>query len=86
MLVGLVKTIFIIAVIYFIGKIVGRIVVPLLFQGAVKKAGERMQQQQQEASRRNRKQEGEVTINYKPKSDKSFGKDEGDYIDFEEVK
>jgi len=30
-------------------------------------------------------QQGRVTIKYQPKSDKNFKKDEGDYVDFEEV-
>ena len=41
--------------------------------------------QQEEISRQKKKQEGRVTINYRPKSNKNFGKNDGDYVDFEEV-
>lgn len=37
-------------------------------------------------SQYNRKKEGEVTINTKPKQGKKIDKNEGDYIDYEEVK
>jgi hypothetical protein len=30
--------------------------------------------------------EGDVTIHYAPEQKKNVGKDEGDYVDFEEVK
>ena len=33
----------------------------------------------------NQKKEGDVTINTRPKSGKKIDKDEGDYVDFEEV-
>ena len=33
-----------------------------------------------------RKKEGDVTINTKPKTEKKIDKDEGDYVDFEEIK
>ena len=47
---------------------------------------DQMYQQQKEMSKQKKKKEGKVTINYQPKSDKTFGKEDGDYIDFEEVK
>jgi hypothetical protein len=34
----------------------------------------------------NNRKEGDVTINTKPKTDKKIDKDEGDYIDYEEIK
>ncbi|MDR1668132.1 MAG: DUF4834 family protein [Bacteroidales bacterium] len=30
--------------------------------------------------------EGEVTVNYAPEQKKDIGKNEGDYVDFEEIK
>ena len=33
-----------------------------------------------------RKKEGEVTIDYAPKKEKNIDKDNGDYVDYEEVK
>jgi hypothetical protein len=37
-------------------------------------------------SQYNQKKEGEVTINTKPNQGKKIDKDEGDYIDYEEIK
>lgn len=37
-------------------------------------------------SKYNQKKEGEVTINTKPNQGKKIDKNEGDYIDYEEVK
>ena len=48
---------------------------------------ERLRRQQHEEMARLRKeQEGRITINYKPKYNKNIGKNEGDYVDFEEIK
>lgn len=33
----------------------------------------------------NKKKEGDVTVNAKPKKGKKIDKDEGDYVDYEEV-
>jgi len=42
--------------------------------------------QQQELARQKKKQEGKVTINYQPQAKKNFAKNDGDYVDFEEVR
>lgn len=34
---------------------------------------------------KNKKKEGDVTIERKPKKDKTFDKDEGEYVDYEEI-
>ncbi len=87
MIVGLIKTIFIILTIYFVVKVVGRIVIPFLLGGFVKKVNNQVRQQQEEALRQKKtKKDGEVTVNYSPKKEKNFGKDDGDYVDFEEIK
>ena len=61
-------------------------VVSYFLEDTTKNVGAKMQRQQEEFARQKKKQEGRVTVNYHPKSQKSFRKDEGDYIDFEEVK
>ncbi|MDR0713737.1 MAG: DUF4834 family protein [Bacteroidales bacterium] len=51
----------------------------------MKEINERMRQE--DALRRQRaEREGEVTVNYTPGQKKNTGKQEGDYVDFEEVK
>ena len=39
-----------------------------------------------QANQYNDKKEGDVTINSNPNKDKKINKDEGDYVDFEEIK
>ncbi len=80
------KVVLIILGIYFIGKMIIRSVVSFFLGDAAKNMNNQIRQQQEEIKRQKKKREGKVTVNYQPKSDKNFGKEEGDYIDFEEVK
>jgi flagellar biosynthesis/type III secretory pathway M-ring protein FliF/YscJ len=80
---NLLRTLFILLLIYFIGRIVTR----TLLREYVKNLSARAQQQEEIARQKKRKEkEGEVTIKYAPKPEKSFGREEGDYVDFEEIK
>ena len=81
-----VKVILIILGVYFLGKMIFRSVISYFFGKTVQNMNDQMYQQQKEMSKLKKKKEGKVTINYQPKSDKTFGKEDGDYIDFEEVK
>lgn len=84
---GLFKVLFIILVIYFVIRFVSRFILPFLLGGYVRNIHRQMQQQQEEALHRKKKNtDGKVTINYTPKPNKNFGKDEGDYVDFEDIK
>ncbi|WP_430814106.1 DUF4834 family protein [Carboxylicivirga sp. RSCT41] len=88
MLLGLIKTIFFLITFYYLFKIIGRLVLPYL----MKKGVERMQQQQQNAAtnyqRHAQQKEGEVTVqkNAQKKSSNVVDQNEGEYVDFEEVK
>ena len=83
----LIKVILIILCVYFIGKTIIRSVLSYLFGGAIKNMDSQVRQQQEEMLRqKKRKKDGEVTVNYTPKSDKKIEKDEGDYVSFEEIK
>ena len=81
-----IKVILIFVAIYMIGKTIIRGVISWFLGDTVKKMDDQLKRQQEELKRQKKKHEGRVTINYQPKADKSFGKDEGDYVDFEEVK
>ena len=82
-----IKVILFIVVIWFIIRTISRGIFSLLFGSSAAGINERARRQQEETLHRKKyKKEGDVTINYQPKSDKNFGKDDGDYIDFEEVK
>ena len=80
------KVILVIVAVYMIGKAVIRGVISWFLGDTVKKMDNQIRRQQEELKRQKKKQEGRVTINYQPKPDKNYGKEEGDYVDFEEVK
>lgn len=81
---GLLRTILIILLIYYGIKILSRIFAPVLFKYAAKKAEERFggafNQQRKEPLRK----EGEVTIDKMPEN-KSSNKNVGEYVDYEEI-
>jgi len=82
----LVKVILIVLGIYFIGKTIIKSIVSWFIGDTVKKMDDRIRQQQEEIKRQKKKNEGQVTVNFQPQQNKNFAKDDGDYVDFEEVK
>lgn len=85
---GLLRTILIIALVYYGLKILSRIFAPFLMKYVSKKAEERFGGQfgqfQKGARREAPKREGEVTIDKMPQT-KTSNKQVGDYVDFEEI-
>ncbi len=79
-----IRTLFIIAVFYFIIRIFTRYILPMIVDKGVKSMQQKMQEQQQQNQRSNR-YEGEVTIEKNRKKNNKYDKEEGEYIDFEEV-
>ena len=82
----IIKILLITLCLYFIGRAVIRAIIFWFLGDAVKTIDHKMRSQKEDLHRQKKKQEGNVTINYQPKTNKSFEKDAGDYIDFEEVK
>jgi hypothetical protein len=80
-LVGFLRTLFVIAIIYFGIRILTRYILPLLVDKGVKNMQQKMQNQQQQ--NRPKRPEGEVTIET-PKNNKN-NSTRGEYVDFEEV-
>ena len=83
-LVNFLRTILIIAVIYYGIRLFSRYVLPLLVDKGLKNMQQKMQNQQQQNQRSSRP-DGEVTIEDNRKSDKNRSQNKGDYVDFEEV-
>ncbi len=84
---GLLRTILIIALVYYGIKILSRIFAPFLVKYATKKAEERFGGQFgnfQNTRKEAVKKEGEVTIDKIPNR-KTSNKNVGDYVDFEEI-
>ncbi len=83
-LINFVRTLFIIAIIYFAIRIVSRYILPMLIDKGVKNMQQKMYGQQQQNQRPGRR-EGEVTIEKNKRQNSKYDKDEGEYVDFEEV-
>ncbi|KAA5825628.1 DUF4834 family protein [Algibacter amylolyticus] len=85
---GLLKTILIIALVYYGIKILSRIFAPLLLKFAAKKAEERFGGQfgqfQKRQNQQSQKKEGEITIDKIPET-KTSNKNVGEYVDYEEI-
>ena len=81
---GLLRTILIIVVVWYIFKVLGRIFAPFLIKFAAKKAEQRFGGFQGRPQQEKPKKEGEVTIDKIPKT-KTSNKDVGDYVDYEEI-
>lgn len=82
---GIIKTIIVIVVIYYLLKFFSRLTMPYLIKKVVNKAAEQAQGQgSRETS--NYKKEGEVTVEMKEHPTQKYNADEGEYVDFEEIK
>lgn len=86
--VGLVKMILILMLIYFGVKILARLFAPFLVKYVAKKAeqrfGDQFGQFNQRPQQETNKKEGEVSIDKIPKT-KTSNKNVGDYVDYEEI-
>ncbi len=73
---GFLRTLLVIVAIYYIIRFVGKVLVPM-FMGS--------QQQKRNFQKENRRKEGDVTIERNQGKNNRYSKDDGDYVDFEEV-
>jgi uncharacterized membrane protein (DUF106 family) len=83
-IVNFLRTLIIIAIIYFAIRLFTRYVLPLILENKIKEMQQKMQEQQKQ-QRRTGKQEGEVTIEYDKNRNDARNRNEGEYVDFEEV-
>lgn len=81
---NLLKTLFIILIIFYLLRIVGRYLFPFLIQKGVNSMQNKMNNQYWEKQRTS-KREGEVTIERDRSGRSGSRQQEGEYIDFEEV-
>ena len=85
---GLIRTLLIIAVVYYGIKFLAKLFAPFLQKYAVNKMQEKFNQQYQGGANaeETREPEGKTTVVAKPKSDNGINTDKtGEYVDFEEV-
>jgi len=81
-----IKSLLIILGVYLLGKMIIKSVLSWFLGDTVQKMNEQLRKQQDEIARQKKKTQGHVTINYNPTASKNFQKDDGDYVEFEEVK
>ena len=77
------RTILIIALIYYGIRFVARYILPIFVNKGVQ---QKMREQQQRPYQRNIRREGEVTIESKNSNSRYSQQNHGEYVDFEEVK
>lgn len=82
---SILKTILIILLIYFGFKILLRFFGPIILKYFLTKVGSKFQQQFNQQPPSNKKKEGEVVIEKKPKNSGKSNKNVGEYIDYEEI-
>jgi hypothetical protein len=78
------RTLFIIALVYYGIRLFTRYVLPLLVDKGLKNMQQKMQDQQRHRQSSTRPP-GDVTIEGNPQHSKNSGKIKGEYVDFEEV-
>jgi len=83
-LINFLRSLFIILIIYYAFRFIGRYVFPMLIDKGVKNMQQKMYDQQKQNQRPARR-EGEVTLENNRKSNRNSPSDRGEYIDFEEV-
>jgi len=83
-IVGFIRTLVIIAAVYFAVRLFTRYVLPLILNKKIKDMQHKMREQQKQQQHPNRG-EGDVTIEYDKKRDRNHNQKDGEYVDFEEV-
>jgi hypothetical protein len=82
---NLIRTVLILLVIYFLFKVIARVILPLLVKNFVEKKSREFQDR---FNQHHKKPEGEITIETKDskKNKKHKDDDPGEYVDYEEIK
>jgi len=87
---ALIRILLIIFIIYYLGRLVARYILPTLFYGymddKMKEFNRQQQHQRKREKEQSRKREGEVNIDYAPQGNSKNKPSPGEYIDYEEVK
>lgn len=83
-IVGFLRTLIIIAIVYYGIRLFTRYILPMLVDKGVKNMQQKMQEQQSQNQHTSRPP-GEVTIETNKSDSKNTNLDKGEYVDFEEV-
>ncbi|MEN8118433.1 MAG: DUF4834 family protein [Bacteroidota bacterium] len=82
--VGFIRTLLVIAIIYFGIRLVTRYILPMLVNKGVKNMQQKMYDQQKQ-HQRSQRPEGDVTIEKNKTQNKNTSQNNSEYVDFEEV-
>jgi len=82
---GFLRTILILILVYYALKWLGRILFPVLFQKAVRNFESKMRQEQGQTNASDQVKEGETVIDRKPGPQRESNKNVGEYVDYEEI-
>uniref|UniRef100_UPI0032169253 DUF4834 family protein n=1 Tax=uncultured Draconibacterium sp. TaxID=1573823 RepID=UPI0032169253 len=82
-IVGFLRTLIVIAIIYFGIRFISRYIMPMLIDKGIKNMQQKMQNQQHH--QQPKRPEGEVTVEKPRSNSKNTNQDNGEYVDFEEV-
>ncbi len=82
---GFLRTILILILVYYVLKWLGRILFPVLFQKAVRNFEDKMREQQGQAQTTDQVKEGETVIDRRPGPQRESNKNVGEYVDYEEI-
>ena len=83
-----IKFIIVLLVLYLLGYLMFRYVIPWLLKRWIRKAAQRMNPDYHNQMEKDKRKVGEINIDYIPteKDSKDDDKDDGEYVDYEEVK
>ena len=82
---GFLRTILILILVYYVLKWLGRILFPVLFQKAVRNFEDKMREEQGQTHASDQVKEGETVIDRKPRPQRETSKNVGEYVDYEEI-
>jgi predicted Holliday junction resolvase-like endonuclease len=83
LIIGFLRTVVVILIIFYAVRLITRFVLPLLFQKTIKDMQAKMHQQMRDQQRQE-KREGEVTVE-RNQNQNNRNSQTGEYVDFEEV-
>jgi len=83
LIIGFLRTVVVVLIIFYAVRLITRFVLPLLFQKTIKDMQAKMNQQMRDQQRQG-KREGEVTIE-RNQNQNNRNSQTGEYVDFEEV-
>ncbi len=83
---GILKTIAVIVIIYYVLKFFSRYIAPIFLKKVISNVEKKYKEQQQSYQQQEEGKVGETVIAKKPAEPKESNKNVGDYVDYEEVK